>query len=279
MASPFTVRFDTAALSGVSDGFGMPVVLLHGRNGDRRMWQGQFDALVDAGYHVVAYDRRGHGDTQFEDEEFDHLVDLEAVLDQLSLHAAVLCGIDEGGALAIDFAIANPGRTVGLVLIGTSLTGAEEPELPEEAEALIDARDYAEGRGSLDQVNRLDAHLWLDGPLEENGRVDGEARDLFLDMNALALRMGHPGEEEERDDATDAVLSITAPMLLLVGELDFPHIVERHDELSEEIENAFAVVIEEAAHLPQLERPDLVNPLLIEFLDAVTQSGPASGEE
>jgi pimeloyl-ACP methyl ester carboxylesterase len=86
-------------------------------------------------------------------------------------------------------------------------------------------------------------------------------------------------QEEERDSVVENVASITAPVLLVAGELDFPHVLERHEDLSEEMENAFAVVLEDTAHLPNLERPDLFNPLLLEFLEAVSGEGDIGDEE
>ncbi len=241
---------------------------------DRRLWASQMEALAAEGYHVVSYDRRGHGQTESPDEPFNHLVDLEAVLDQLSIHAAVFVGASMGGGLAIDFAIENPGRTIGLVLVGTAISGVDPVEIPEDAAQLEDALEYAAERGNFDSVNKIEAHLWLDGPLSENGRVQGEARELFLDMNATVLRHPELTSEEERDPAADNLGAITAPVLLVVGDLDFPDIIDRHAELSEEFENAFAVVLEGTAHLPSLERPDLFNPLLIEFLEAVAGETP-----
>jgi pimeloyl-ACP methyl ester carboxylesterase len=273
MTSRFEIQLDGATLVGESDGFGLPVVFLHAGVADRRMWAEQMQVVADAGFHVVAYDRRGFGDSESPDEPFSHLVDLEALLDRLSIHAAILVGASMGGGLAIDFAIEHPERTVGLVLVGTALSGSPEPDLPEEAEALFDARAYAEERRQWSSVNRIDAHLWLDGPTNAAGRVDGEARELFLTMNGNRLTKPQLTQEEEPDPAVDSVAAITAPVLLVVGEFDFPHIVERHEDLSEELENAFAVVLEDTAHLPSLERPDLFDPLLIEFLDAVSGAG------
>ena len=175
-----------------------------------------------------------------------------------------------GGGLAIDFAVEHPERTVGLVLVGTALTGSPEPDIPEEAEMLFDAEAYAQERRQWASVNKVQAHMWLDGPLSPNGRVEGEARELFLEMNGNALQKPKLTREAERDPAIDSLGAITAPVLLVVGALDFPHIIERHDELSEDLENAFAIVLEDTAHLPSLERPDLFNPLLLEFLDAVS---------
>ena len=269
MTSSFEIPFDGAIIRGEADGFGIPVVFLHSGVTDRRMWGAQLQDLADEGYHVIAYDRRGFGETETENVPFNHLVDLEAVLDGLSVHAAILVGSSMGGALAVDFAIEHPERTIGLVLVGTGITGAEDSEIPDDAADLEDALEYALERGNLDTVNRIEAHLWLDGPLSESGRVSGETRDLFLRMNAIHLNHPELTEEEERDDAVDNLSAITAPTLLIVGELDMPDIVARHEDLSEELENAFAVVLEDTAHFPNLERPDLFNPILLEFLEAV----------
>jgi pimeloyl-ACP methyl ester carboxylesterase len=273
MASSFTVQFDKAQLVGESAGFGLPVVFLHAAVTDRRLWRAQMEALSGAGYHAIAYDRRGFGETVSPDEPFSHLVDLEAVLDQLGIHAAVFVGASMGGALAIDFALEHPERTIGLVLVGTGISGSEEPELPDEVLPMFDALDAAEDAEDWDMVNRIEAHAWLDGPLSQNGRVTGEIRELFLEMNGTALTKPRLSEEEEPDPAIDSVGAITAPVLLLVGDLDFPHIIERHAELAEEFENSFAAVIEGTAHLPSLERPDLFNPLLLEFLEAISGGG------
>lgn len=278
MTTPFAIRFDNATLRGEADGFGIPVVFLHAGVADRRMWAEQMRVVADAGFHVVSYDRRGHGETETPDEPFSHLVDLEAVLDRLDIQAAVLVGCSRGGRLAFDFAIENPNRTIGLVLIGTSVSGDEPVEQPEEIEALEDALAYAQERGNLEQVNRIEAHMWLDGPLTKAGRVDGEARELFLDMNRIALEHEPLTQEERPESAVDAVGNITAPVLLVVGDLDFPDIVERHEALSEELQNAFAIVLEDTAHLPSLERPDLFDPLLLEFLDALSGQGGGGDE-
>ncbi len=277
MSSQFEIPFDGAIIRGEAAGFGIPVVFLHSAVTDRRMWAEQMRELAAEGYHVIAYDRRGHGETETGDVEFSHLVDLEAVLDRLSLHAVILVGSSRGGALAIDFALEHPERTIGLVLVGTSVSGGEDAEMPEEAQGLEDALEYALERGNLDTVNRIETHLWLDGPLSESGRVQGPVRELFQEMNAIVLNHPELTGEEEPDPAVDFLNRITAPALLVVGELDFPDIVARHEDLSEELENAFAVVLEDTAHFPSLERPDLFNPLLLEFLEAVT--GQGEGEE
>lgn len=269
MIDDFEIELGGAVITGAEVGEGLPVVFLHAGVCDHRMWHGQMEAVANAGFHAIAYDRRGYGETTSPDETFSHLEDLEGVLDALDLHAAIFVGCSMGGGLAIDFALANPGRTIGLVLVGTSITGASsfvtDPEQP-----LVMAEEDAEERGDLDMLNKVQAHAWLDGPRSQNGRVWGAARELFFDMNDKALRKPRLTREEPRPRAIDRLESINTPALLVVGDLDFTYILQRHEDASEALPNAFAVVLEGTAHIPNLERPDLFNPLLLQFLEAVT---------
>ncbi|MCD7060155.1 alpha/beta fold hydrolase [Pelagibacterium xiamenense] len=269
MPHPFTLDIDGVTFAGLEAGEGVPVVFLHAGVCDSRMWQSQIEAVAAAGYWGVAYDRRGFGQTVSPDESFSHLEDLEAVLEALGIHAAVVVGASRGGALAIDFALASPERVAGLVLVGTSVTGAKAPHFPPDVMRIVNAMEAVEESGDIDAINAVEAHAWLDGPLSESGRVKGDVRTLFHAMNGAILRKPQLTREEPGESAVDEVGGIGAPTLLVAGDLDFPHIIHRHDDLSEDIENAFAAVIEGTAHLPSLERPDLFNPLLLEFLDAL----------
>lgn len=268
--TPFTVALDGARLAGIEAGEGLPVVFLHAGVADKRIWARQVTFLAQHGYRALAYDRRGYGESQAEPEaEFAHLDDLEDVLDAQGIRAAVLVGNSMGGGLAIDFALANPERVAGLVLIGTAVSGAPEAELSEDVMPMIHAMQDAEERGDLNLLNAVIAHAWLDGPLSPNGRVGGEARALFLDMNGKALAHPELTGEDESLPAYDDLADIETPTLLLVGDLDFPDIVALHEELSETLPNAFAMVLEGVAHLPSLEKPELFESILLEFLQAL----------
>ncbi|HEY0034976.1 MAG TPA: alpha/beta hydrolase [Devosia sp.] len=268
VGSAFSVPVRGGTLAAVQAGEGLPVVFLHAGVCDQRMWAAQMDAVAEDGWHAIAYDRRGYGETESADISFNHLDDLDAVLRKLDIHAAVFVGCSLGGGLAVDFALRYPGRVLGLVLIGTSVTGS--PWSATEAERQIEAAEEdAFERGDLEMLNRVQAHEWLDGPRAQSGRVGGAVRELFLDMNSKAL--GKPGlsQEERPPEAWTRVSQIGAPTMLLVGDEDFTALIDRHDYLSEEMPNAFAAVLEGVAHIPSIEKPDLVNSLLLEFLDAI----------
>ncbi len=273
---PFTLEIGGATLSGLEQGEGLPVVFLHAGVCDKRMWLDQMDAVAAGGWHAIAYDRRGYGETTSEDEPFSHLEDLEALLEEMDIHAAILVGCSMGGGLAVDFALAYPGRVIGLVLIGTSINGAPWSATAEES-AIEMAEEDAWERGDIDLLNRVQAHEWLDGPRSQNGRVGGAVRELFLDMNAIVLSKPELTQEEVSPDAWSRMETVAAPTLLIVGDEDFTALVERHETLSETMPNAIGVVLEGAAHIPSIEKPGLVNSVLLQFLDAF--SGEESDDE
>ncbi|MFC9285258.1 alpha/beta fold hydrolase [Streptomyces sp. NPDC057052] len=80
-------------------GSGQPVVLIHGYPLDGNSWEGQTSALLEAGYRVVTYDRRGFGKSSQPSTGYDYdtfAADLNTVLETLDLREAVLVGFSMG---------------------------------------------------------------------------------------------------------------------------------------------------------------------------------------
>ncbi|WP_431247204.1 alpha/beta fold hydrolase [Leifsonia xyli] len=80
-------------------GSGQPVVLIHGFPLDGHSWEKQTAALLDAGYRVITYDRRGFGRSSQVTTGYDYdtfAADLKLVLDTLDLRDAVLVGFSMG---------------------------------------------------------------------------------------------------------------------------------------------------------------------------------------
>ena len=80
-------------------GVGQPVVLIHGYPLSGRAWDKQVPALLEAGYRVITYDRRGFGQSSQPVTGYDYdtfAADLAALLDHLDLHDAVLAGHSMG---------------------------------------------------------------------------------------------------------------------------------------------------------------------------------------
>lgn len=262
----FTIRSGKAELTGVEDGKGPALVFLHAGVADKRMWRDQMAAFADR-FRVVAYDRRGFGETRYQPEVFSHMKDLRAVLDELAIEQANLVGCSQGGRFAVDFTLAYPKRVAKLVLVAPAIGGAPQPEeLPDDIDNLLQQAEQAEDQKHYELVNRIEAHMWLDGPRSPDGRVPGSARDLFLRMNIIPLKSPSPGKDEPAKDSFKRLKEIAAPTLLIWGDLDFPHLQERCALLGKRIKGAQSAMMPGTAHLPNLEQPKQFNALLDAFL-------------
>ena len=174
-------------------------MLLHAGVADRRSWTETMSELQSSN-RLVAYDRRGFGDTTYLSESYSHTGDLDAVLTHMGADQVVLVGNSQGGRISIDYALAHPEKVRALILVATAISGApivDTDLLDPVVVAMDEASEEAYEKGDLMETNRLEAHLWLDGPLAEEGRVGGDQRALFLDMNGRALEASSPGEEIE----------------------------------------------------------------------------------
>lgn len=90
--------------------------------------------------------------------------------------------------MALEGAIAPPSAWPGSSFSAPGLSGAPVPELDPDTARLDRLLDAAAAAGDLEEVNRLEMWLWLDGPSQPEGRVGGATRALALEMNR---RMPH----------------------------------------------------------------------------------------
>ncbi|MBC7375141.1 MAG: alpha/beta hydrolase [Frankiales bacterium] len=87
-------------------GAGRPVVLIHGWPLSGRSWEAQVPALVEAGYRVIAYDRRGFGDSSQPTTGYDYdtfAKDLDILLTELDLTDVTLIGFSMGGGEVVRY--------------------------------------------------------------------------------------------------------------------------------------------------------------------------------
>ena len=252
-------------------GDGAAVVLLHAGVCDRRCWREVGERLRDAGCDVVAYDRRGHGEVPSGDGPFRHVDDALAVIGAVSPDApAWVVGSSMGGGVALDTALEAPERVAGLVLLAPAVGGDPEPDdetVIAATSGLAEAIDTAWTAGDLEECNRLEVRLWLDGPAGPEGRVSGPPRDLALEMNRIVIANGDfEADGASGLDAASRLGEITAPVVVACGDLDVPTKVARSTELAGQLPNATFRTLPGRAHLPYLEAPDEVAALIAESL-------------
>ena len=246
-------------------GDGEPLVLVHAGIADSRMWEAQVAPFAER-YRVIRYDMRGFGKSEMVEGPFAHYEDLCALLDFLGVERTHLVGCSMGGGAVLDFALEYPERVGDLVLVGSAV-GGFRPEFgpPKEWEELV-AADEA---GDLERISELEVRMWVDGPGRSPEDVPAPIRDLVREMNLIALKTEDAGlgeEWEPEPPAADRLHNIHAPALLVVGDEDQPRTFAAADLLANELPNTRKVVMHGTAHLPNMERPEEFNGLVLEFL-------------
>jgi pimeloyl-ACP methyl ester carboxylesterase len=249
------------------EGAGATIVLLHAGVCDRRCWREVGARLSAAGRDVVAYDRRGFGDVPPARAPFRHVDDLLAVLDTVSPDApAWLVGSSMGGGVALDTALEAPERIAGLVLLAPAISGdtLDEEAFDAATNGLAGAIDAAWTAGELEECNRLEVRLWLDGPAGPEGRVSGPPRELLLDMNRIVIANGDIDADGASGlDAAGRAREVASRAVVACGELDVSIKVRRSAELAAALPNAAYRSLPGRAHLPYLEAPDEIAALIL----------------
>jgi 3-oxoadipate enol-lactonase len=239
-------------------GSGPTVVLLHSTVCDRRMWDPQMAVLVNAGYRVARCDLRGFGQTPMPDRPYNNAEDVRDLLDLLGIEHAALIGASGGGRVALELAARWPQRVTSLALLCTALVGhepsAELRAFGEREDTLIEAGDIA-------GATELNVETWL-GP-----HADEATREKVRQMQSHAFEVQLAAVEEFESIKAETDLSaITAPSLLISGSHDFADFRQIAAQLSDQLADARHLELAWAGHLPSLERPDALNPVLIDFL-------------
>ena len=249
-------------------GTGPTIALLHAGVCDRRCWREVGALLAGAGHDVVSYDRRGFGDVAPAGAPFRHVDDLLAVLDAVSPSApAWLVGSSMGGAVALDAALEAPDRVAGLVLLAPAVSGDPGPDddaYDAATGGLAGAIDAAWTAGAIEECNRLEVRLWLDGPAGPEGRVSGPPRELALDMNRIVIANGESDVDGASGlDAASRLQEIAVPATVACGELDVSIKLRGSAELADALANASYRSLPGRAHLPYLEAPDEIAALVM----------------
>ena len=259
------------------------IVLLHGYPFDRSMWREQIDFLSANGYRVVAPDLRGFGEMsdklQFvadvdprEPEGqakayptittmADMARDVGALMNELKIDQAAICGLSMGGYVAFEFADLFPSRVRALVLAGTRAPADNEHE--KQARLQQVEQMLAQGMNGIAEASM--PKLLAPRTLAEKPEVVAELREMILRANPEGAAAAQRGMAARRDYYGD-LPGIKAPALVIVGRQDPIRPVADAEFMQGGLKNARLEIIEDAAHMTNMEQPEVFNRALLEFL-------------
>jgi pimeloyl-ACP methyl ester carboxylesterase len=246
------------------DGSGIPLVLVHAGIADSRMWNDQFHVFAEK-YQTIRYDRRGFGKTRMVAGDFSLHNDLYELLKSLGIEQAILVGCSQGRKTVTNFTLEHPDMVKALVLVGSALSGFQfDGESPKQEEEL----EKADQAGDLERVNELEIQIWVDGQGRTPDQVDPKVRELVKEMNLIALQGPQDlGNEIPLEPPAAGRLSeIKVRTLVIIGDLDTHWALAASDFLGKNIPGAKKVTMNGVAHLPNMEKPEEFNQVVLSFL-------------
>jgi pimeloyl-ACP methyl ester carboxylesterase len=262
-----SVSIDGIAIGLDDEGSGEPLVLVHGHPFDRSMWRPQIEHFSRSGWRVIAPDLRGYGESTLVPGKTTLATfarDIAALLDHLGVDGMVLGGISMGGQIVMELHRLFPERIRALLLADTS----PQAETESGKRSRNEAADRLLREGMAPYANEVLAKMVAPYNIEALPAVAEHVLAMMRttppEGAAAALR-----GRAERPDYVDMLARIEVPTLVVVGRDDEFTPISDAALMYERIPNATLVVVEEAAHMPNLERETDFNQALRHFLDSI----------
>jgi 3-oxoadipate enol-lactonase len=242
------------------EGAGAALVFVHGWTLDLEMWEPQ--ATLAKNFRAVSYDRRGFGLSTGRPSLADDVTDLRFLLATLGVVSPLLVGMSQGARVVLEFAARHPGVARGLVLDGPP-PFAEPDALAVDGDLPMSAFRETAQRAGLPAFRAL----WRAHPFTRLMTSDARTRAL---LDRILAR--YPGRDlvgaasPPRECLAERRLArIHVPALIINGALDVNSRREAGRRLRAALSEADHVILDDAAHLPNLDAPRVYNRLISEF--------------
>jgi len=254
------------------------VILQHGGGQTRHAWKGAGEILGGAGYFAVAFDARGHGDSDWAPDGVygsDAMVkDLQCVLEQLGNRRPVLVGASMGGGTSLVAVGEDHVDATALVLVDIA------PHIEKAGSDNIDRfmTQRPEGFDSLEQV--ADAIASYQPHRSRPKNLDGLAKNVRLGADGKyhwhwdpRFRSGRRNLEQRRARMEACAKHLSLPTLLVRGGLSDLLSEEGAQEFLKICPHAEYVNVTGAGHMVAGDRNDVFGTSVIEFLRRVVPVG------
>ncbi len=239
-----------------SGGSGVALVLLHANTGNADGWQYNIPGFVEAGYRVIAFDRRGWGRSRANPQTGPQpgtiAEDLHALVEHLGIERFHLVGVAGGGFAAYDYVLWHPERLRSLVVAasGGAIVDEELSKLREKT-ALPGFRSWPA------EFREVSTGYMATNP---------EGLERWLEIHHNSQQKGAPAQPQRITITFEKLKTIRVPTLLMPGDQDLqcpPWVMRR--QLGA-IPNAEFIVLPEASHSINWEQPEAFNHNVLEFM-------------
>lgn len=242
------------------------ITVLHGGLVDMSSMENLASRLA---YHarVITLDLRGYGHTTATNDDLSltaSATDVEKLLDHLGVDSTMVVGFSVGGMIAQLVALAMSERVTGLVLMSTGcrVTPSQSEAFRRRARRIEDHGLAAERE---EHVRRAFSPQWVTRHPDDFAAYAD--RVLDNDPHAVAATMRSIAEF----DVAEQLAEVTAPALLLAGELDAGFGPAAAEQTADHLQHATVQLLRGAGHTLHLEQPQVVAAHIQDFVDAASR--------
>ncbi len=259
-------------------GMGTPLVLLHGFSSSTYSWKDVFDPL-SKNFRVIAVDLKGFGFSGKPDGDYTRRAQARLIahlLDYLKIEKAWLCGNSMGGEVSLNFALENPQRVAGLILIDSAgvTVGGGNSLAPGYLLVPIVGRVLMALALTSDKLVRegLEKSFYDDSKITDE-RVAYYYRPLQTRGGQLAALRART--QAGRFPIEQDLNKINVPTLIIWGAEDALIPLPAGRKMNSLMKASKLIVIEKCGHVPQEEMPERVFEEMTKF---IRESSPATAE-
>lgn len=238
------------------------IIFIHGFPFDKNMWNRQLTGL-SGHFRCIAYDLCGYGRTtprkSFSIEEFAD--DLDGFMHLMQLGKAAICGLSMGGYIALRAMAKYPQRFSHLVLCDTQCIADSE----EGKQKRFNSIGQIEEEGLKNFAEGFVKNIFTAESLQGKKEITGDIKSTIL-RTAPESVTGTLKALAEREETCTLLPGIAVPTLVLCGREDKITPLAQSEYLHNNIPGSVLTVIENAAHVSNLEQPLVFNEAVEKFL-------------
>jgi pimeloyl-ACP methyl ester carboxylesterase len=245
------------------------IIFIHGFPLNKSMWKIQMNALKE-NYRVVAYDIRGHGDSDPGIDDFFielFVNDLLRLMEKLGIKKSILCGLSLGGYIALNAVLKYPGRFDGLILNDTQCI-ADTLEIKENRCIAI---TRIMKKGVEEYADEIIKNLFAPESFTEMEDVIAAVKEMIITTPKQSLCNTLHALAERKETCT-RLHEINIPVLIMVGKEDKITPIAAAEQMHENIRDSKLNIIQHAGHVTNLENPAAFNFQLVKFLELVSKN-------
>ena len=239
-----------------SGGTGTPVVLLHANTGTSAVWTDQVTSFSQAGYRVIAFDRRGWGkstaDPATGPQPGSVAGDLDALVDYLKLEKFHLLGVAGGGFVALDYAAWHPEKLRSLVI------GASTGSVSDKAIADFSARI------EILELRKLPAVYREVGASYRGANPDGTKR--WIEIDEHSRQKDAPNQPLRTPNTFAKIETIPTATLIIAADADLLAPPALMRIWAAHVKNHEWANVPDSGHAIAWEHPDVFNEKVLEFV-------------